>query len=173
MTVTSRDIKEPRKRIDWSMLLARVAVGLALTCFGGIFWAVNGGFSVLGVQVAANAFNDAGRIFWAIVSQWRFPVPAVPGLPASQPVIPWIGVVAATIIQIVIVFRRLRRLSLPRWLIATALLLSAYDLASTYYGLGTVAWVASGGFFVQSLLTILLTFTIEIIIGAVLKELLP
>src|SRR5689334_20859732 len=79
-----------------ALVIGKIGMWLAVASFGGIFWAINGGFSVIGLGVLASAFNSAGRLFWAAVSSLTFPVPVtVPGLPETQPLIPWIGVVAA------------------------------------------------------------------------------
>src|SRR6266545_6417705 len=83
----------PRRHTDWSLLLGKAGVWLMLVAFGGIIWAINGGFSVLGLSVVASSFNDAGRLFWAFATLWTFHVPVnTPGLPTDQPVLPWAGV---------------------------------------------------------------------------------
>jgi hypothetical protein len=158
-------------RRDWSMAIAKVGVFLAILPFGGIFWAVNGGFSVIGLEVLAGSFNAAGRLLWAAVSAVTFTVPVtVPGLPVAQPLIPWCGVCAATLLQIALIWRKLRGKSIPPWLLIFAVLLSLYDLATTYFGLGTVRWVASAGFIVQAPIALLLTFGLEATIGYMLKR---
>src|ERR1700754_413907 len=170
MAITSKDIKEPTRR-DYSLVLGRAGVLLALVAFGGIIFAINGGFSVLGLEHGAQQFNAAGRIFWAIVSRWRFSTPAVVGLPSSQPIIPWVGVTAATILQIVVIYRRLTKKKIPLYMIVTALALSFYDLATTFYGLRQVNWAASAGIGVQVFLTIVITFAFEFAVSISIKEL--
>jgi hypothetical protein len=158
-------------RRDWSLTIAKFGVLLALLPFGGIFWAVNGGFSVLGLEVLAGAFNSAGRLFWAAVSAITFDVPArVPGLPTAQPLVPWCGVLAATLLQIALVWRKLRGKSIPTWLVVFTILLSIYDLATTYFGLGTVGWIVRAGFIIQFPIALLLTFGLEATIGYMLRR---
>jgi hypothetical protein len=170
-TVRSSSTTARRQPRDWSMTLAKIGVWLAIGCFGGIIWAVNGGFSVIGLGVVASSFNEAGRLFWAAASAIRFPVPvAVPGLPATQPLIPWLGVLAASILQIVVIYRKLRNLDIPPWLWAAATALSLYDLTTTFFGLGTVAWLAAVGWPIQAVLALVLTFAVEGIIGYLLRR---
>jgi hypothetical protein len=154
-----------------AILLGKVGMWLAVLSFGSIFWAVNGGFSVIGLGVLASAFNSAGALFWAAVSSWRFAVPViVPGLPTTQPLIPWIGVLAASCLQISVVWLRLSDQTIPRPLLLVAVLLSIYDYVTTFYGLSTVAWLEKGGPIPAALLAIPMTFTIEIAIGYALKR---
>ena len=44
------------------------------------------------------------------------------------------------------------------------------DLATTFFGLGTLVWIIAGGVLVQGLLTVILTFTFELLVGYMLKE---
>lgn len=154
-----------------AIMLGKAGMWLAVASFGGIFWAVNGGFSVIGLGVLAQAFNSAGVLFWAAVSSWTFPVPvAVPGLPTTQPVIPWIGVVAASLLQISVAWLRMNKQAIPAPLLIVAALLSVYDYATTFFGLGTVTWLARGGPIPALLLALPLTFMLEIAIGYALKR---
>src|SRR5438477_13007162 len=98
MSVTSKPITATRAKPDWSLVAGKCGVWLAIISFGGIFFAVNGGFSVLGLQVIAESFNVAGRLAWAALASIVFAVPVhIPGLPTSQPLIPWLGVIAASL----------------------------------------------------------------------------
>jgi len=154
-----------------AILLGKLGMWLAVASFGGIFWAVNGGFSVIGLGVLASSFNSAGLLFWAAISQLTFPVPvAVPGLPTTQPLIPWIGVVAASLLQISVAWLRLSKATIPRPLLIVAVLLSIYDYATTFFGLSTLSWLEKGGPLPALLLAIPLTFTLEIAIGYALKR---
>lgn len=156
---------------DWTLTLGKIGVWLAVASFGGIFVAVNGGFSVMGLQVVAEAFNDAGKLLWAALSSLTFPVPIqVPGLPARQPLIPWVGVVSATLLQIVVIYRKLRRKQVPRWMMAAAILLSLYDLGTTYFGLGTVAWIQQAGVAFRGILALIITFIFEVTVSFLLKR---
>lgn len=170
MAVTSTPLHSARPG-GCAILLGKLGMWLAVASFGGIFWAVNGGFSVIGLGVLASSFNSAGVLFWAAVSSLTFPVPvAVPGLPTTQPLIPWIGVVAASLLQISITWLRLSKVSIPRPLLIVAVLLSIYDYVTTFYGLGTIPWLAPGGPVPAAVLAVPLTFTLEIAIGYALKR---
>lgn len=154
-----------------AMLLGKIGMWMAVASFGGIFWAVNGGFSVIGLGVLASSFNDAGRLFWAAISQLTFNVPVrVVGLPATQPLIPWIGVVSASLLQISVAWLKLSGRSVPWQLMTTALLLSVYDYATTVAGLGTIPWLAKGGIVPALVIAVPLTFAIEAAIGFALKR---
>jgi hypothetical protein len=154
-----------------AILLGKLGMWLAVLSFGGIFWAVNGGFSVIGLGVLASSFNAAGVLFWAAVSTWTFPVPVqVAGLPATQPLIPWIGVIAASLLQISIAWLKLSKVSIPRPLLVVGVLLSIYEYVTTFYGLGTIPWLAPGGPVPAAVLAVPLTFTLEIAIGYALKR---
>lgn len=154
-----------------ALLIGRVGMWLTVASFGGIFWAVNGGFSVIGLGVLASAFNSAGMLFWAAVSQLRFPVPVqVPGLPTTQPLIPWIGVIAASLLQISVSWLKLSKRSIPLPLLVTAILISVYDYVTTVFGLGTVSWIALIGLPAQLIIAIPLTFCLEAAIGYALKR---
>lgn len=148
--------------------MAKVGLWLAVLAFGGVFWAINGGFSVLGLETMSSAFNDAGRIFWVAVSAIRVPVPvSAPGLPATQPLLPWLGVIAASLIQIAVVIMRVRGRRVPIWLVLATGVLSLYDFGSTYYGLGTVVWVQRAGPVAQIPIALVMTFVIEVTVGLI------
>ena len=183
MTVVGKDldnegrVKEPtppakRYTAESGVLyLARIGVWLAVVCFGGIFWTINGGFSVISLGVMAKAFNEAGALFWAAMTSITFNVPVrVPGLPLTQPLLPWLGVIAASFLQIAALYLGLRRRPIPVWLALATLLLSLYDYITSYYGLGTIAWIASAGLLFQVVLALFLTFTVEIIVSLILRR---
>lgn len=178
MTIRSEPMRDgqpvkarPARSTDWTLALGRLGAWLAVIAFGSVFWAINGGFSVAGLPIVAGAFNDAGRIFWAGMEAIRFSVPiSVPGIPTDQPLLPWIGVVAASLLQVVILYRTLRGLPIPLWMWLTAAALSVYDYTTTYFGLGTVVWIAQAGMIVQGVLTFILTFIVEGIVGLLLKR---
>src|SRR4051812_8981539 len=116
-TVRSAPMKPPRSRVDPPILLAKVGVGLAVLSFGGLVWAINGGFSVIGLGVIAGEFNYAGRLFWATATALTVPVPVtVPGLPTTIPVIPWGIVLASSCVQIAVVWLKLSGHPVPHWL---------------------------------------------------------
>lgn len=176
MPVQSVDMKNgqsvtQRKRVDWPLLLGKAGVWLAVVAFGGVFWAVNGGFSVIGLEVVASSFNAAGRLFWAAMASITFAVPvSVPGLPASQPLIPWLGVIAASLLQVCVIYLKLRGRDVPMWMMVAAILLSIYDMGTTFFGLGTVAWIARAGFVLQGFLSFILTFIVELTVSFMLRR---
>lgn len=154
-----------------AILLGKLGMWLAVASFGGIFWAVNGGFSVIGLGVLASSFNSAGALFWAAVSEFQFAVPVkVPGLPETQPLIPWIGVVAASLLQVSVAWLKLSKQHVPWQLMTTAVLLSIYDYATTVAGLGSIPWLAKGGIVPALVIAVPLTFAIEAAIGFALKR---
>ena len=153
-----------------ALFLGKLGMWLAVVAFGGVFWAINGGFSVIGLGVFASSINDAGRLFWAFASAWTFNVPvAVKGLPATQPVIPWLGVVASSFLQISIIWLKLSNKPIPIWLIVSAFAASGYDYATTYFGLGTIEWIAAIGWAFQAAIAAPLTFALEFMVGYALK----
>lgn len=154
-----------------ALLIGKLGMWLAVLSFGGIFWAVNGGFSVIGLGVLASSFNSAGVLFWAAISTWTFAVPVqVPGLPTTQPLIPWVGVVAASLLQISVVWLKLSGRGVPWQLLTTAVLLSIYDYVTTVAGLGTIPWLAKAGVVPALVIAVPLTFAIETAIGFALKR---
>lgn len=160
-----------RTRIDWPLLLGKIGVWLAIASFGGIFWAINGGFSVLGLEVVATSFNHAGRLFWGVVALFTFTIPVqLPGLPNTQPIIPWLGVIAASLLQVCAIYLKLRGRDMPVWMLLAAVLLSVYDMATTFFGLGTVTWIAHAGFAVQGVLAFILTFVVELTVSFMLRR---
>lgn len=173
MAVTSTPLNSarPAQSSGCALLIGKIGMWLTVASFGGIFWAVNGGFSVIGLSVMASAFNSAGRLFWAAVSSWTFPVPVqVPGLPATQPLIPWVGVVAASLLQISVSWLKLSKRSIPIPLLLTAIGISVYDYVTTVFGLGTIPWIALIGLPAQLVIAIPLTFCLEAAIGYALKR---
>jgi hypothetical protein len=174
MAVTSTPINSTRPAAQsggCALLIGRIGMWLTVASFGGIFWAVNGGFSVIGLGVLASAFNGAGMLFWAAVSKLTFPVPVqVSGLPTTQPLIPWTGVIAASFLQISVSWLKLSKKNIPVPLLVTAILISIYDYVTTVFGLGTVSWIALIGLPAQLLIAIPLTFCLEAAIGYALKR---
>lgn len=170
MAVTSTPLAPARQQSGCALIIGRLGMWLAVASFGGIFWAVNGGFSVIGLGVLAGSFNATGQLFWAAISRISFSVPVqVAGLPTTQPLIPWIGVVAASLLQISIAWLRLSKRPIPWTLLTTALLISIYDYVTTVFGLGTVPWIAVLGMPAQLLIAIPITFCLEAAIGYALK----
>ena len=160
-----------RQRVDPPMLMGKVGMWLAAIVFGGIFWAINGGFSTIGLGVMALSFNDAGRLFWAAASAITFRVPVrVPGLPETQPLIPWMGVVAASCMQISVLWLRLSNRPIPVSMLVATILLSLYDYVTTFFGLTTVPWIAVIGWPAAALIAVPITFALEATIGYTLRR---
>lgn len=162
----------PRRRSPTLIWLGFLGVWLAILAFWPPFWAINGGYSVQGLEIVAGRFNEAGALAWEWLSLWTFRVPItdLPGLNEVQPVLPWVGVTAATILQVVIVAARLLRAEIPPALWVAGILLSLYDLVTTFFGLGTVAWIQAGGAAIQGVVAILLTFTGEVGVGVLVRN---
>lgn len=163
--------KATRQQVDAPMLLGKIGMWLAAIAFGGVFWAINGGFSVIGLSVMASSFNDAGRLFWAGVSSLTFRVPVVvPGLPVAQPIIPWLGVIAASLVQISVLWLKMSGRAVPVPMLLAAILLSIYDYVTTFFGLTTVSWIAVIGWPAAMLLAVPITFALEATLGYALRR---
>lgn len=165
-----------RVHVDWSLAAARLALMLALLPFGLLWWGVNGAYSVQGLGGLAAAFGKTQALWYALIAAWTFTVPLPPAaaaleLPTAQPILPWLGVASATIFQVVIIVRRGRR-PIPIWMGVAALLLSVYDIGTTWFGLGMVTWVQQAGPFTQALIAVIMTFGLELIVGFALRQLL-
>lgn len=150
-----------------ALLLGRIGLWLAVIAFGGVAWAINGGYSVIGLGVIAAAFNDAGRTFWELATTIQFVVPVRGGV--RLPLVPWIGVVASSLLQISVIWLKLSGRPIPRWLLAAAAAASIYDYGTTLFGLGAVAWIARIGIGAQALLAAPLTFALELMVGYALR----
>lgn len=161
----------PRGSGPWKGIITAVGwVGLwlAVGSFGGAVWAINGGFSVLGLEVIATSFNSAGRVFWAGVSTWTF---TVPNVEEAQPIVPWAGVVSASLLQVVVLLLRLLKSAIPRELLVAAVVLSLYDYGTTGFGLYTVEWAKRIGAVPTALIALALTFTLEFVVALLLRRL--
>lgn len=183
MPVTSRDLSPslngtgphpprlPGRGPDWSLLLIKIGGWLAVAAFGALFWLVNGGFSVRGLEAGSAQFGPGGLLFWQIISSTKLPWTfAIPGLPETQPLFPWIGVVATSLIQVGIVWRKLQGKPIPLWVIAVGIIASAYDFITTYFGFGTLQWIQWLGPIVQVPVSALFTFGLELLVGVLLKR---
>jgi hypothetical protein len=167
-----KEDKPPRRRRDDIVsAIGDAAIWLMVLSFGGLIWTINGGFSVAGLQIISQAFNQEGAIFWTAASTWTFTLPiSVAGLPVTQPIIPWVGVISASILQVIVIYARRKNISLPFHIYVAAFLMSVYDLLTTYFGAGTIVWIAAGGILVQVLVTVVITFSVETVIGYLLKR---
>ena len=155
------------------IILAKIGAWMVVGSFSLLLIGINGGYSVLGLEVLSTLFNDAGRIFWAAISALQIPVPVrVEGLPISQPLIPWVGVIGGSILQCVTIWMKLSHLPIPAWLWNLTIGISLYDLATTFFGLGVIAWIAEAGTIgigLQALLAIFITFVVEVVISIMLR----
>ncbi len=150
-----------------ALIIGKIGMWLAVIAFGGVLWAINGGYSVIGLGVVARSFNQAGQLFWDLASTVQFTVPVRGGV--SQPLIPWIGVVASSCLQISIIWLKLSRKPVPVWLMVAAGVASLYDYATTLFGLGTVQWIAAIGIAAQALIALPLTCALEFMVGYALR----
>lgn len=159
--------------VSWAGIIGEIGIWLIVASFGGVVWAINGGFSVLGLEEIARSFNTYGMIFWSLMSAWTFEIPAAAkaNLPAVQPVLPWVGVVGASLVQIVVIFMRIMKQKIPGVLVFVVFLVSLYDLGTTYRGTGAVSWLAEAPVLARGVLSILITFVFEAIVGFLLGRL--
>jgi len=147
--------------------IGRLGLWLAVIAFGGVAWAINGGYSVIGLGVIAGSFNDAGRLFWELATTIQFRLPVRGGV--LLPLVPWIGVVASSCLQISIIWLKLSGRTIPLWLLVGAGVASIYDYGTTLFGLGTVAWIARIGIAAQAVIAAPLTFALEFMVGYALR----
>lgn len=171
-----RPAPRPRVTLDWSLVAGQVALVLALLPFGLLWWGINGAYSVQGLGGLAEAFGKTQALWYRIVALWTFRITLPPeaaglDLPVVQPVLPWLGVLSATIFQVVIIVRRGRR-PIPLWMGVAAMLLSVYDIGTTWFGLGMVGWIHEAGAITQAIIAVVMTFGLEIIVGFALRQLL-
>lgn len=162
--------------LDLSDAMGRLGVWMVLAGFALVWWGLNGGYSVVGLGLGAQVIGGYAVVFHALLTAWTFPMPveasvmALAGLPISQPVLPWMGVVGATILQIVIVYRKLRHLPIRRGILIAGAAMSLYDVATTFVGVGTISWVPGLTVVGQGLIAVVLTFGLEGIIALLLER---
>ncbi|HEU4326150.1 MAG TPA: hypothetical protein VFS21_23620 [Roseiflexaceae bacterium] len=148
-----------------------VGVWLAAIAFGVPLFVINGGFSVAGLGWFCRSFNTAGQLIWAALEAFAVGVPVVvPGLPTTLPVLPWSGVVAGSLCQIAVAWLKINGREVPTKLMVATVVLSAYDFATTLFGLFEVGWLARFGLLLQIPVAGAMTFSLELIIGAVLPR---
>jgi hypothetical protein len=168
-----RQTPQPGKR-DWSLRVAMLALWMAIAGFGLVWWGLNGSYSVLGLKVGAESFGPKAQLFYELIAAWQFTIPLKPALveqfslPVVQPVLPWIGVIATSLLQVTITYRRARGLPIPAWLSIAAFVLSGYDMVTTWYGLSEIDWIKAGGPLIHVPTTIILTFGLELLTGLLL-----
>lgn len=169
-------VARPHRHTDWSMLASQVALVLALLPFGAIWWGINGAYSVQGLGGLAEAFGKTQGLWYRIIASWTFRITLPPeagglDLPVVQPVLPWAGVLSATIFQIVIIVRRGRH-PIPIWMGVAAGALSVYDIGTTWFGLGMVDWIHQAGSLTQAVIAVVMTFGLEIVVGFAIRQVL-
>jgi hypothetical protein len=150
------------------LLTAWIGLFVGFSAFGGVVWAINGGYSVRGLAIFASAFNEAGALFWGIVSRWTF---TIPGTASQQPVIPWSVVVSASLLQVSTLLLRLLGRDPPMLLVMATVAFSLYDVGTTFAGLTEAEWLAGVGYLWLALVAIVLTFIVEIVLAWLLRNL--
>lgn len=158
-----------KQKIDWPIVAGKLAVWLALASFGGIVWTINGGFSVLGLEVISLSFNDAGKVFWSAMTQWSFALPiATDALPGTQPVLPWCGVVSSSILQVAVLYLTLKKRPVPQWLLIAATDASIYDYGTTLFGLNVTSWLRGASWIIKCIFALIITFLLEVTLSFML-----
>ena len=153
------------------IILAKLGAWMLIICFSILFIGINGGYSIIGLESIAKAFNDAGQQFWAITTAIKFPVIVqVDGLPTHWPLIPWAGVIGGSLLQGAIIWMKLTKQYVLWWVWVMGLLISIYDFETTFVGLGEVAWIKAteNGILVQTPLAIFITFVVEVVVAVML-----
>lgn len=172
MAVSQQPIRK-QPPYDYSMLMGSVGAWMVISAIGGFFFCVNGGYSVLGLKAMSEQFNSSGKLFWELISSLTFKLPiAVKELEdyTTQPIIPWVLVLGSSLLQVSLIWRKLSHRTIPGWLAWLGLATTAYDVSTTFYGLGTEKWVADIGWLVQVPLALVFTFALEAIIGFLLRK---
>jgi hypothetical protein len=173
----SKPRKRPvdRQRLSGiSMFLIFGAIACLLVPIGALFFAVNGGYSIEGLGRIAVAFNTPGQFVWAFLSTITFNVPvALPGLPKTQPAIPWLIVLGISVLQVTTLWQKVTDRYVPRWLLTVTSVLSLYDLGTTFVGFSAVAWIINAGLLLQIPLALLFTFGFEAALSMVLRKFFP
>jgi hypothetical protein len=102
-----------------------------------LFFLLNGGYSIVGMQWLSEHTGAYGRLFWAVVTVWTVDVPIAEraGLPLGQPVIPWLMVVGTSFLQIGLIIRWLRQSRLEPVLDFCGGAVSVFDYVTTTIGL--------------------------------------
>lgn len=154
--------------LNWSQIITDLGVGLAALAFGIPLFIVNGGLSVQGLGAFLVSLGSTGQTAWDAISVWQMNLPNVRGLPHVQPVLPWIGVVAATICQIMVAWLKRQGRPIPQRLAVAVLALSIYDLATTFNGTSEVSWIVRYGWVAQVPAALFITFAFEIALGVLL-----
>lgn len=151
------------RRLDGSWNVAQIsedlAVMLVIVCGATPFFIINGHWSVTGLELFLRSLGESGRIAWVLLSAWRL---------GGSPVLPWALVFGISAVQIVAAWRRKNGDNVSWRLIVTVIAVSVYDLATTFFGAGTVAWIARYGVAPQVLAALVVTFLFELAVGALL-----
>lgn len=143
----------------------KLATWAVTLTFGGIIWAVNGGYSVTGLERIAGLFNIWGAFFWRAMARWEITLLDMP-----LPVLPWVLVTGATVLQIIAMLGRLRRWRLPGVIYVAAVAVSFYDLGTTHAGLLGEDWLAGVPWPVVLLFATVLTVAFELIVSLLLRD---
>lgn len=164
-----------RRGFDLSDALTRLGVLGVAVSIGLLLFLVNGAFSVAGLQTAATALGGWGIVFWQLVSgpSWRLPF-VVPDVPQVQPLVPWVLVVSSSLIELGILARKWARQPIGFDVALIGTLVTVYDAATTFYGVGTWGWIVglvpSVKLVLQLVLTAFFTLGFELLIAPVVAR---
>lgn len=114
-----------------------VGVVFLVIAIGPLFFLLNGGYSIVGMQWLAQHVGPYGRLFWELITALAVTVPIAgrAGLPVEQPVIPWLFVFGTSFLQIGLLVRRMRRARLEPVLDLSGGAVSVFDYVTTMIGL--------------------------------------
>jgi len=150
---------------SFGIAAGKIATWAVTATFGGGIWAINGGYSVAGLELVAGLFNAWGQVFWRAMALWQITL-----LDTPVPVLPWVLVWGTTMLQIVALLGHLRHWRLPAWLYLAAVVVSAYDLITTHAGLLSEEWLLGVPWPLVLLLATAITFTFEAIMSLLLRN---
>src|SRR5689334_4664302 len=110
-----------------------IGIVFLLIAIGPLFFLLNGGYSIVGMQWLAEHTGAYGRLFWqvATVLTIEMPIAKRAGLPLQQPVIPWLFVFGTSFLQIGLFIRRMRQSRLEPVLDTGGAAVSAFDYITT------------------------------------------
>lgn len=155
-----------------------IGIIFLLIAIGPLFWLLNGGYSIQGMQWLAEHVGAYGRLFWQVATLVTINVPIAEraGLPTEQPVIPWLFVFGTSFLQIGLFVRRMRRAYLEPVLDISGAAVSLFDYITTMLGLMFASFAAGAAlpariawYVLAIALAIPITFGFEVLLARAMR----
>jgi len=175
VSVVSKPMKTARKSASG---ISIVGVIFLLIAIGPLFFLLNGGYSIVGMQWISEHVGAYGRLFWEVVTVLKVTVPIAgrAGLPVEQPIIPWLFVFGTSFLQIGLLVRRMRHSRIEPMLDLSGAAVSIFDYITTMVGLMFAPFVAAATTPVRVIwyvlaiaLSIVLTFGCEALLARAIR----